>query len=100
MQERALPVHVYAPAILTIIVLRDVIAIRELEVCVVASGLVGPDAGSAQLEIEQSGHEERIVAYELGFQTSRVLGGQPAVLRIQVQQFAAQAGGLLVSPRC
>ena len=95
-QERALPVHVNAAAVLPLVGVGDVVAVGELEVRVVAGRLVGLDARAADLEVEQPGDRQGVVADELGLEPPRGLRGEQPVVGVDLAQLRAEAGVLAV----
>mgnify|MGYP004040817513 CR=1 FL=1 len=65
-EEGALPMHIEAAAVLVFIRIVDVLALRKIQLRVVAVGLVRPHRGTAQLEVQQPGHGECIISHEFG----------------------------------
>ena len=93
-QERPLPVHVDAAAVLAFVAIGHVVAVGELEVRVVAGRLIGDGARAADVQVEQAGDRQRVVADELGLEPPRRLGGEQAVVRVDL----AELGPRLASP--
>jgi hypothetical protein len=90
MEEGALPMHVEPTAVLSVVGAGVVAAVGELEVGVVIGGLIGEDAGAADIGLEEAGDGQGVVADELGVETARGLIGQPGVAWIEVA--GAQGG--------
>ena len=95
-KERALPVRVDAAAVLVRALVRGVVAVGELEPGVVACGLIGFDGRAAGGEVEETGDGEGVVADGFGFETARVLGGEPAVERVGFAGGWVWLGGLAI----
>ena len=72
-QKRALPMHINAAAILSVIVIGDIFAAGELNVGVVAVRLVGLAAWTADVRVEQAGDRQGVVAHEFRFQPTWIL---------------------------
>src|SRR5947209_18400344 len=71
-------------------------SIRELQIRIVPAGLVWIRAGAADLQIEQPGDEERVVADKLRVEPARGLRCHQPVLRVNVPQLPAQIGIMAV----
>lgn len=95
-EERALPVRVDAAAVLVRALVRGVVAVGELEPGVVVCGLIGFDGRAARGKVEEPGDGEGVVADGFGFETSRVLGGEPAVERVGFAGGGVWLGGLAI----
>ena len=95
-EERALPVRVDAAAVLVRALVRVVVAVGELETGVVVCGLIGFDGRAARGEVEEAGDGESVVADGFGFETPRVLGGEPAVERVGFAGGGVRERGLAV----
>ena len=69
----------------------DVFAVGELDVGVVAFGLIRLGARAADVEINQTRGRERIIADEFGFEPARRLGGIKTIALDRCRE--ARAGG-------
>ena len=74
--EGPLPVHVEAAAELAVVGFGIVVAVGELDVDVITRRLIGVDAGAADIEGDETGDGEGVVADEFGFESAGVLAGE------------------------